>query len=239
MAVHYTIALTTQAAGMYSIPGKGIYGAPPPFIIVAVTSADSGEGENVNEQEMDDIIEVPCSVQSGFINTDNFSPTNKHAMNPYGFGLRVTQSGSILKSLFSDLMAHLVNNLPPGQGKDGKFAFGLFDYHGSRANPKAMMWAITNGFFPMIMPSKTSIYAQPNDTSANMALSVKVSETSVEMHLCSLSTPSLHDYNTLMANSLIKFIDEENDKVIRTVENCATSGMAKTGLYPSNYDCSS
>jgi hypothetical protein len=104
-------------------------------------------------------------------------------------------------------------------------------------NPKAMMWAITNGFFPMIMPSKTSIYAQPNDTSANMALSVKMSETSVEMHLCSLSTPSLHDYNTLMANSHIKF--EENDKVIRTGENCATSGMAKTGLYPFNYYCSS
>jgi hypothetical protein len=98
---------------MYSIHGKGIYGVPPPFIIVAAKSADSGEGKNFDEQEMDDTIEVPCSIQSGFINTDNFSPTDKHAMSPYGFGLRVTQSGSFLKSLFSDLMAHLVNNLPP------------------------------------------------------------------------------------------------------------------------------
>ena len=71
-------------------------------------------------QTDDDDIELPSSIAEALL---DMSGNTEEEINPMGFGLRCTKSGSILKTNILDYIIHFISQLPAGQGPDGCTVF--------------------------------------------------------------------------------------------------------------------
>jgi hypothetical protein len=137
------------------------------------------------EQDEEDEIDLPTRLWEGWHNLFE-SGMEVEDVNPYGFQIRGTPSGSILKIIVFDLTVHFVKHLAKDQDKDGEWHFWFLDWHGSSANPRALLFLLQNRVFPVVLPSKTSIWFQPCDLGPNMRCSAHISEAAAQLALCQL-----------------------------------------------------
>ena len=149
----------------------------------------------------------------------------------------MTKSGSILKSNFFDYIIHFIKHLPPGQGPGGKTVFLIMDYHGSRANPAAADYARRHNVVILILPSKTSITSQPNDSSVNMVLATAISRNTKIANMCSTDQMTLIEFLMVLKDTWQEHVQNEASLLLEMRYNKATRGFVKTGLYPLDYDC--
>ena len=199
MSFHVTMGVTTQGAGNYNCSCTRQSGAAVPFLFASQSSArDELEGKSKQEQmdcllnqTDDDDIQLPMEIARAVMEM-NGSTTDE--INPVGFGLRMTKSGSILKSNFSDYIIDFVKHLPPGQGPGERIAFLIMDYHGSCANPAAVAYAREHNVVILILPSKISITSQPNDSSVNMVLATAITRNPKIANMCSTDQMTMVEF---------------------------------------------
>ena len=235
------MGISTQGAGNYDCPGTGQSGAPPPFCFASQSSAkDELEGKSKQEQMEclrnqtdDDDIQLPVDIATALLEKG----TTPEEINPVGFGLQMTKSGSILKSNFLDYIIHFIRHLPPGQGPGGKTVFLIMDYHGSCANPGAVEYARRHNVVILILPSKTSITSQPNDSSVNMVLATAISRNTKITNMCSTDQMTLIEFLMVLKDTWQEHVQNEASLLLEMRYNKATRGFVKTGLCPLDYDC--
>ena len=161
---------------------------------------------------------------------------NLEEINPVGFGLQMTKSGSILNSNFLDYIIHFIKHLLPGQRPDGRTVFLIMDYHGSRANPAAVEYVYHQNVIILILPSKTSITSQPYDPSVNMVLAIVISKNTKGANMCSTDQMTLVEFLMVLKNTWQEHFQNEVLHLLAMKYNKATRGFVKTGLYPLDYD---
>jgi hypothetical protein len=244
MNFHITLCVTTQAAGENCVPGKGIEGAPPMFVILSDKSATDEidnlpaqqQKESISEQHPDDIVKLNGALMTEWFDLKNLESNTKD-VNTYGFNIRATPSGSILKRNFYDYILHFIRYLPKGQGPGGLLVILFIDWHGSRVHPTALAYAHANNVLIVVLPSKSSIWSQPNDLSVNMALSFEISNAAATLGLLETETFTLQDGSKVFRQGMEKFIDKEGILLLAKGINRATRGFEKAGLHPFNYEC--
>ena len=198
MLFRVTMRVTTQGAGNYHYPKTRQEGAAAPFLFVSQSGAiDELEGKSKQEsmeyllnQTDDDDINLPPAIVQAILETGS----TPERINPMGLGMRTTKYGSILKANFLDYIIHFVTQLPAGQGPTSETAFLIMDYHGSRANPAAIEYACRNNVVILILPSKTSITSQPNDSLVNMVLAILISQNVKRANICTTDQMSVVDF---------------------------------------------
>jgi hypothetical protein len=127
MQFHYSICNVVQANGVQCIPHNQIDGALLPFILISDSSAkeeldkmDKAECDKVlsNQSLLDEIKLNPMALEGWF---DPYICGNRPtSVNPFGFQIRCTPSGSMLKRTFYGFILHFVQHLPHDQCPDGQ-----------------------------------------------------------------------------------------------------------------------
>ena len=241
MSFHVTMGVTTQGAGNYHCPKTRQEGATAPFLVVSQSGAiDELEGKSqqesteylLNQTDDDDIVLPPSIVQA--ILEKGSTPEE---INPMGLGMRNTKSRSILKSNFLDYIIHFITQVPAGQGPNGETAFLIMDYHAGRANPAAVEYARRHNVAIRILPYKTSITSQPNDSSVNIVLTTLISRNVKRTNICTTDQMSVVDFLKVLKSTWEELVSNESNVLLITEENKATRGFVKTGLCPLDYDC--
>ena len=114
----------------------------------------------------------------------------------------------------------------------GNMAFNL-----DRNHMKSMINARRNNVVILILPSKTSITSQPNDSSVNMVLATLISRNVKRANICSTDQMSVVDFLNVLKSTWEEHVSNESNLLLITEENKATRGFVKTGLCPLDYDC--
>jgi len=241
---HFSCAWTSCADGTHCRPALKTQGAPPPFWIYADKSYSNPmdkmtpqqQRQVLSKQTPDDRIEIPTLLLDILCDVEMVNAGNKDLMNPTGSTIRATKKGSMLQQIFFDMVCHFINYLPDGLGKDGKWSIWFLDWHTSRCHPEAIMHAFRNKVLIVLLPSKTSIWGQPNDCGINMALEQCIADVAAVEGILENSNCTLEQSFDVYVKGVNKFLDKEQERLQRTGENVSTSSYAKPGLEPLNYD---
>ena len=230
MAYHYTVANTVCANGAKSVPGLGLEGAAPPYLIISHQSEAAADpiddmnqfdrDEALSHQTEEDIVDISESILQGWF--DAYQVGKKDDLvNVYGFRVRVTPSGSMLKRTFYDFVVHFSKHLPHDQGPNGKGVVLFLDWHGSRACPKVMAFALKSNVLIFIFPSKASLWCQLCDVGENLAVSVSISAVAQEKGILETSAMSYEVANKVFREGLQRHVDEQVAELVRTGANVA------------------
>ena len=100
---------------------------------------------------------------------DDFQVGEKDdVVNKFGFQIRTTPTGSMLKRTFFDFILHFKAQLPHDQGEKGLGVVLFLDWHCSRECPQSLITAFFKyNILIFVLPSKTSIWSQPCDNGKN------------------------------------------------------------------------
>ena len=155
---HVTVAMFSRADGKYRDKLNNIQGAPPPMIIHSKPERKEKDPSTATEKRIglyDDSQELP-EVDDRFLDgLDEYTD----------LGLKVFSSpnGSMTKVLFPEVCKHIIENLSPEQGENGKYTFVLMDCHVSRWNPIGLYLLFKHRVIPIFFPSHLSVVTQPQD----------------------------------------------------------------------------
>lgn len=175
MQMHYSVANIVRADGIQSQPHDMVEGAPPPMILISdkgsadeLDSMDKAERDRrLANQSIEDEIRINPNVVEGWF--DDLEVGNRvSTVNPFGFLVRTTPTGSMLKRTFYDFILHFKNMLPHNQGEGGLGVVLTLDWHCSRECPQSLLSALLLfNILVIVLPSKTSIWGQPCDNGKN------------------------------------------------------------------------
>jgi hypothetical protein len=129
-------------------------------------------------------------------------------------------------------MLHFIRYLPKGQGPGGLLVILFIDWHGSRVHPTALAYAHANNVLVIVLPSKSSIWSQPNEVSVNKALFFVLSSVVGEFGLLETDTFSMQDASKVFRRGMERFIDEEIKLLLATGENRATRDKTLPLMFP-------
>jgi len=208
-------------------------GAPPPFIV----------HEKKQSAELGDNEDPTISVSYLYGLTDDV-PTNENEYNPCGFNVRVSsKSGSMTVDLFPDWCEHFIRHIM-GQSESMKLGPGhrpvflYLDGHGSRWSVEGLETLMVNNIWVVILPSKTSVWSQPNDMGVNYKLHTYMSKAARSLrYQLGGSISEVEFYNKVVKSGWENFILNERKELLVTKGNATTSGFKKTGVYPFDPNC--
>ena len=152
-------------------------------------------------------------------------------VNPFGFHVRATPSGSMLKRTFYDFMVHFKNYLPHNQGPNGRGVVCFLDWHSSRECPQSLL---TYFFFwnvlLFVLPSKTSIWSQPCDCGKNELTAMSIAQAAHDQGILSSEPLDYLKANKVFRTGLEANCIALNNELRRTESNAVVSSFNKTGL---------
>ena len=169
MSMHITACITTCGNGRYCIPKDGISGAPAPLLIFTDKSKSKKKEKEVREQQRHGAlpnVQQPSArflVGLGKDEDESFVNQKDSEMNPFGFGVATTSTGSMIQETFFTFATHFIESLGPGLRPNGMPVFLFLDGHGIRWHTQALSLLIRNNVHPV----HTRIWAQPNDCGVN------------------------------------------------------------------------
>ncbi|CAB9506584.1 unknown protein [Seminavis robusta] len=244
MSFHYSVANIVRADGAQCLPKECVEGAPAPYILISdgsssseLDSMDKASRDRllVNQSE-DDTIQLNPGVYDGWF--DDYQVGKRDTLvNPFGFQIRTTPTGSMLKRTFFDFILHFKNQLPHDQGPNGHGVVLFLDWHCSRECPQSLLTAFFEyNILIFVLPSKTSIWSQPCDNGKNETSAKDISQTAHDLGLMVGSALDYRDANRIFRQGLQKNCIDQNDELRRTGRNAVVSSFEKTGLYPMSYD---
>jgi hypothetical protein len=126
---HYSVANIVRADGVQCVPHEHVEGAPPPYVIISdassgneLDSMDKADRDRAlaNQSEADIICVNPSLLDGWFDDFIAVEEQKPSAVKKYGFQIRMTPSGSMLKRIFFDFILHFINSLPHDQGPKGR-----------------------------------------------------------------------------------------------------------------------
>ncbi|CAB9526972.1 unknown protein [Seminavis robusta] len=244
MTFHYSVANIVRADGAQCHPDECVEGAPPPYILIsdassssALDSMDKAERDRIlaNQSEANSMIEFNPAVLEGWF--DGYQVGKKDdIVNPFGFQIRTTPTGSMLKRTFYDFILHFAKNLPHDQGKGGIGVVLFLDWHGSRECPQSLITAFFEyNILLFILPAKSSIWSQPCDNGKNELTAKDIATVAHNLGLLAGKSMDYLDANKVFRGGLEKNCIEQNDELRRRGTNAVVSSFRKTGLYPIDY----
>jgi len=127
MQFHYAVANIVRADGVQCHPYELVEGSPAPMVIMSdPSSVDELDGmekserdKRLSNQKATDEIRFNDAVLEGWF--DCFEVGKRDAIvNKFGFQVRTTPTGSVLKRTFFDFVHHFKDNLPHNQGPGGR-----------------------------------------------------------------------------------------------------------------------
>jgi hypothetical protein len=147
----------------------------PYFIITDLSSklptmSSNERMERLEDMQADDEIEFNPNIFQGFEEKfSGFATQGTKINNNYAMAIDGKKNGSMTIEGFYRLAVHFTSFLPKNIGRgDGKLpAFLFLDVHTSRWNPKALEYLYIHNVHVLFIPSKASIWAQPNDNVIN------------------------------------------------------------------------
>ncbi|CAB9505609.1 unknown protein [Seminavis robusta] len=244
MQFHYSVANIVRADGVQCHPDQKVEGAPAPYIIISDTSSaneldkmpKADRDRLLANQSENDTIRLNPAVLEGWF--DTFEVGKKDDLvNPFGFQVRTTPTGSMLKRTFFDFILHFVSQLPHDQGPNGLGSILFLDWHCSRECPQSLITSFfQHNVLLFILPSKTSIWGQPCDNGKN---ELTAKDIAFEAHNRGLMVGTALDYldaNKIFRGGLEQNCQQQNDELRRRGTNAVVSSFKKTGLYPIDYD---
>ena len=233
--------LTSLHKGYYQNPLESFNcGAPPPFIIhEQKAKKDSASEKSTARLTTEDTVEIPITYLLGLEKDD--STDN---LNACGFDVRISsKTGSITQDLFFEYCHHFVRcikdqsekmNIGPGYQPVILF----LDGHNSRWNDDALEYLLLNNVYCLFLPSKTSIWSQPNDNGVNCKIHRKMNDAVLHIrNQFQTAFGAAEFYNRVIKMGWTSFLASEKDELLSTGSNCTTSCFMKTGLYPFNPKC--
>ncbi|CAB9523867.1 unknown protein [Seminavis robusta] len=243
MQFHYSVANVVRADGVQCHPHECVEGAPAPFVLIsdassshAMDSMDKADRDRLlaNQTEAD-VIPLNDAVLRGWFNDYQVGKKDT-IVNKFGFQVRTTPTGSMLKRTFYDFLLHFSSQLPQNQGKNGLGVILFLDWHCSRECPQSLITAFFRlNILLFVLPSKTSIWSQPCDNGKN---ELTAKDIAMEAHKQGLFVGKTLDYldaNSIFRAGLEKNCIDQNDELRRTGSNAVASSFKKTGLYPMDY----
>ncbi|CAB9529901.1 unknown protein [Seminavis robusta] len=245
MQFHYSVANIVRADGVQCHPHESVEGAPAPYVLISDPSSvceldnmDKASRDRLlaNQTEDNTTFTLNPSVLEGW--HDQYQLGKKDTLvNKFGFQIRTTPTGSMLKRTFYDFILHFVQQLPHDQGANGLGVVLFLDWHCSRECPQSLLTTFfEHNVLLFVLPSKTSIWAQPCDNGKNELTAKHIAITAHNMGLM-IGTPLDYiDANKIFRGGLEMNCLEQNDELRRTGTNAVVSSFKKTGLYPIDYD---
>ena len=169
-----------------------------------------------------------------------------------GIQVLVTKNGSMEQSKFRDLVDHFLAHLDPsiGPGEHQKPCYLFVDGHASRWDYAELARLRLHGVHLVVIPSHTSVWAQPNDVGPNMSLHKFISRATEDWRrIFKQDTFQRRDFNWIFLRAWESFVKDEHesllssqreaDGVVFPGSNVSSRAYIKTGLHPFNPDCSS
>jgi len=206
-------------------------GAPPPFIVHEKKQSEKGTEDNTT---------IPIRYLLGL---SEIAP-NAIESNPCGFDVRASsKSGSMTADLFPHYCDHFIrsineqsNTMKIGPGYRPIFLY--LDGHGSRWTIEGLEKLMDNNIWAVILPSKTSIWSQPNDMGVNYKIH-KYMNSAARSLRCKFGGPigDVEFYNSVIKLGWEQYILDEKNELLATKENATTSAFKKTGVYPFDPNC--
>ncbi|CAB9504178.1 unknown protein [Seminavis robusta] len=245
MQFHYSVANIVRADGAQCHPHESVEGAPAPYVIISDGSS-SNDLDNMekadrdkalaNQSESNTRIQLNAAVLEGWF--DEFEVGSKDdIVNKFGFQVRTTPTGSMLKRTFYDFILHFTKQLPHDQGPNGIGVVLFLDWHCSRECPQSLILAFLKyNILIFVLPSKTSIWAQPCDNGKNELTAKDIAHAAHNLGLFVGSALDYRDANRVFRAGLEANCVQQNDELRRTGSNAAATSFAKTGLYPMSYE---
>ena len=224
MPFHVTLALTSCASGIYSIPINGIDGAPPPMIIHACSSSPT-KHDCLSKQSPTDVFYQNPSYSEGLCEPYSvMAEEGDVKKNPWGFLVRTAENGSMTQRTFYDFCMHFVKHLPKGQGKHGKPVILFLDGHSSCWDVSSLLYLMSNNIFPFLLPSHNSIWTQPNENGVNLRWlkSLETAVSTLGMRNSGLSTTPQY-FNIILRHAWKVFLQSEHNELLTCMENNTTS----------------
>jgi hypothetical protein len=247
MPFHYSVANIVRADGAQCIPHQLIEGAPAPMILIADPNSGASDLDTMDKQkrdkvlanqiESDDVVTFNPQTFTGWFN-DFEVGARATIVNKFGFKLRATPTGSMLKRTFYDFMLHFKDQLPHNQGAPEKQGVILFlDWHSSRECPQSLLLAFIKwNILVIVLPSKTSIWSQPCDNGKNETTAMDIAKASHDQGILSSEALDYETANRVFRAGLEANCLSQNDERRKTGTNAVVSSFAKTGLYPMSYE---
>ena len=247
MPFHYSVANIVRADGAQCIPHQLIEGAPAPMVLIADPNSGASELDTMDKQkrdkflanqtESDDVVTFNPQTFTGWFN-DFEVGARATIVNKFGFKLRATPTGSMLKRTFYDFILHFKDQLPHNQGSPEKQGVILFlDWHSSRECPQSLLLAFIKwNILVIVLPSKTSIWSQPCDNGKNETTAMDIAKASHDQGILSSEALDYETANRVFRAGLEANCLSQNDERRKTGTNAVVSSFAKTGLYPMSYE---
>lgn len=173
---HISVAICTNAAGLYTAPKYKTQGAPGPFYVLSMPSkVGAPKGTSVERMQAledmtpDDEYKLNPAIFNGFEGAFSLFEKEGETMccNDYAVCIDHSKNGSMTLETFYRFALHFVRYMPDSMGKGKEPAILLLDGHSSCWNPLALEYLLDNNVHCLFLPSKTSIWAQPNDNGIN------------------------------------------------------------------------
>ncbi|CAB9505664.1 unknown protein [Seminavis robusta] len=245
MAFHYTVANIVRADGAQHQPFESVDGAPAPYIIISdassATELDTMEKADrdkllANQREEDTTIKLNPSVLESWYDGYQLGK-REELVNPFGFQVRATPSGSMLKRTFYDFLLHFKQQLPHDQGPGGLGVVLFLDWHCSRECPLSLITSLLRfNILLFVLPSKTSIWSQPCDNGKNELTAKDIAQVAHELGILVGGTLTYSEANRIFRRGLERNCTDQNNELRRTGTNGVASSFRKTGLYPMDYN---
>jgi len=245
MTFHYSVANIVRADGAQCIPHDHVEGAPPPYVIISDNSASddldtmdksSRDKALANQSKADTLIPINPTLLEDWYDDFNPGEDKPTAINKFGFQIRMTPSGSMLKRIFFDFLHHFVEHLPHDQGPNGQGVFLFLDWHSSRECPQSLLTALLKyNVMIFVLPSKTSIWSQPCDCGKNEKTAIDIAKAAHDQGMLAGKPLDYRAANKIFRAGLEANCVEQNAELARTGSNAVVSSFAKTGLYPMEY----
>jgi len=115
-------------------------------------------------------------------------------------------SGSSTQETFYHYCQHFVSSVLPVAKREPIIL--LLDGHASHWNTQALCLLMSNCIFPFFLPSHTSIWLQPSDTSISIGFHAAIGKAAKKHHhaaAVSSRTPTVQYHNKILSDALTMF----------------------------------
>ena len=176
MQMHCSVANVVRACGVQCPPHDLVKGAPLPMAIVSDPSSAT-ESDGMGKAERDrrlanqtvsvDQIKFNEKVMEVWFEAFELGQ-RETILDPFGFQVRATSTGGMLKQTFFDFVLQFKDNLPCNKGANGLGVVLLADWHCSRECPQSLLLAFAScNALVFVLSSKTIIQVQPCNCGRN------------------------------------------------------------------------
>lgn len=221
--------IATQAAGVYFDGAHNQKGAAGLYIIVHKNAEVKDNEQATYKRDEEEESPIPSTLITNLLNIDEETGEYDNSLH---FNVLCSKSGSMQQNIIPAWGRHFLSALPERKDIMKEQVILFLDQHLLRDSYPffKMMWE--NNVFIVILPSKTSMWTQPNDCGINASKKANESKAMTAFRWANpTDVPSKGDFMAFLKMCWRDHIDTEHMEMITMGSNdVASRGFERTGI---------